>query len=299
MKVQLPFIVLIFLGCSSKSNQEFPYSQPDEIVVPIPFNEELVTTNGIAFSKDGRTLYTSIQRKDTFTNGRLLAAIRFSTFNSGSWSQPVNIQPEWSMDAYHPILSEDNNTLFFNSRSHPDSTRLAIPHNIWKAQKTKSDWSAPSLVEGVNSTSYDSYPSLTSDNHLYFNSDRDGGKGGMDIYVSRFKDGSYQEPVNIEEINSADVENDLVVDPEERFIIFNRYVHATQSIDLFISFNAGSKWTTPRELDNINHPEKWELTPSLSPDGEYFFFELDNKIMQVSLSALIYSDELPEIGKRK
>ena len=298
MNHQLLLLFLIFLSCGTQSSQKFSYTQPDEITVPILFNEDLVTSNGIAFSGDGRMLYTSIQQKDTFNNGRLFAGIRVSTFESGSWTSPINFQPNWRIDAYHPVLSTDNTTIFFNSRSHPDSFELAIPHNIWKSHKTKTGWSLPKMVEGVNSSSYDSYPSPTRKKHLYFNSDRDGGKGGMDIYISRFKDGAYLEPVNIEEINSPNIENDLVVDPEERFIIFNRYIHTTQSIDLYISFHADNKWSTPRKLDNINHPEKWELTPSLSPDGEYFFFELDNKIMQVSLSALIYPDELPEIGKR-
>lgn len=188
--------------------------------------------------------------------------------------------------------------MFFNSRSHPDSANKYLPHNIWAIYKTQSGWSIPEMVKGINSLEYDSYPSIARNNNLYFNSDRDGGKGGMDFYVSHFIDGEYQEPVNIERLNSSDAENDLVVDPDERFIIFNRYINSTKEIDLFISFKKANQWTTPRKLDNINSADNWELTPTLSPDGKYFFYELNHNIMQINLGVLIYTDELEEIGKR-
>ena len=90
----------------------------------------------------------------------------------------------------------------------------------------------------------------------------------------------------------------MVVDPEERFIIFNRYINTTKEIDLYISFRKGGQWTTPRKLDNINSADAWELTPSLSPDGKYFFYELNHNIMQIDLASLIYYSELEGIGKR-
>ena len=110
-----------------------------------------------------------------------------------------------------------------------------IPHNIWFSKKTASGWSLPKMLEGINSVSYDSYPSIAKNNNLYFNSDRMGGMGGMDIYVSYYLNGKYQKPTNIRNINSEHSENDLVVDPEEKFIIFNRYIDSTKAID-FLHF---------------------------------------------------------------
>ena len=264
---------------------------------PIIFAQDQITTrNGINFSKEGTTLYTSGQLSRKFDNGRYYAGIFESQYKAGRWTDPEDIQLGLDIDAYHPVLSMDNKSLFFNSRSHPDSANRSIPHNIWATHKTPGGWSIPEMVVGVNSLAYDSYPSVARNNNLYFNSDRDG--RGMDFYVSHFTDGKYQEPINIENLNSSDVENDLVVDPDERFVVFNRYINSTEEIDLFISFRANNEWTTPRKLDNINSPNDWELTPTLSPDGKYFFYELNHNIMQIDLASLIYPDELKEFGKR-
>ena len=184
--------------------------------------------------------------------------------------------------------------MFFNSRSHPDSANQSIPHNIWKVHRTADGWTEPQMASTVNSAYYDSYPSIAKSHNLYFNSDRPGGEGGMDIYVSKFSAGKYQAPVNLRELNSSDAENDLVIDPDERFIIFNRYFDATGELDLFISFRRGDEWTPPRKLDIVNSLDDWELTPTLSPDQKYFFYELKNDIMQIDLTALIHPEEMQE-----
>lgn len=72
--------------------------------------------------------------------------------------------------------------------------------------------------------------------------------------------------------------HDLVVDPDERFIIFNRYVDATRTLDLFISFRQGNEWSEPRALSDLNEDDRWELTPTLSPNGRHFFFEVDGRL---------------------
>jgi len=126
------------------------------------------------------------------------------------------------------------------------------------------------MAQGINSSIYDSYPTLARNNNIYFNSDRVGGKGGMDIYVSYYVDGKYQNPINLKTINSPDVENDLVVDPDERFIISNKYIAADKSIDLYISHKRDGVWSKPQKLPKVNTSDKWKLTPTLSPDGEYF-----------------------------
>lgn len=296
------FLTLLLISCKQDAQRSLtphPYTLLYELEEPIIFaKDEITTRNGINFSKEGSTLYTSWQQPKKFDNGRFYSGIFESQYEAGKWTKPKGIQFGLDIDAYHPVLSMNNNTLFFNSRSHLDSANKSIPHNIWATHRTPSGWSIPEMVKGINSLSYDSYPSIARNNNLYFNSDREGGKGGMDFYVSYFINGKYQEPINIERLNSSDVENDLVVDPDERFIIFNRYINSTKEIDLFISFRKDNEWTTQRKLDNINSPNDWELTPTLSPDGKYFFYESNHNIMQIDLAALIYPDELEEIGKR-
>ncbi len=288
----------LLISCVSKDRLA-PYAKELEIKEPIPLSETIKTLNGIAFSKDGSSLFISKQIDRTFDNGRYYASIFKSEFKNGNYSEPTEFELGLDIDAYHPVLSVNNEYLFFNSRSHLDSGNTSIKHNIWVIEFTGESWSKPRMVEGVNSEGYDSYPTIAANNNMYFNSNRTGGLGGMDIYVSKFVNGEYKKPENIVALNSADEENDLVIDPHERFIIFNRYFHSTQSLDLFIAFKKDDGWTTPRLLDNINTTEGWELTPSLSPDGKYFFYELNSLIMQIDLAHLIYPEELSGFGKRE
>jgi len=280
--------MIIICGCrNSKIDCPPPYYESNKSDTPIEFaNGEIETTNGISFTKDGHCLYTSMPIEEKFTNGRNFAAIFKRDYKDGKWSNPKLVDFEIKLDAYHPVLSYDNQTMLFHSRSHPDTVNLSIPHNIWYSTRKKKGWSVPKMIKAVNSQSYDSYPTIAKNRNLYFNSDRPGGKGGMDIYMSKFTNGKYQEPVNIEILNSINVENDLTVDPKERFIIFNRYVSETMEIDLFISHKTGNEWQEPIELDVINQQDEWELTPTLSPDGKYFFYELNRKIMQIELDKL-------------
>ena len=250
-------------------------------------NGEITTTNGIAFSNNHKQLFTSKPIDKKFANGKKYMGILQYDYKNGKWIKsyflPINI------DAYHPVLTADNKMLLFNSRSKDSHSDQAIPHNIWAIKKTTNGWSKPQLFPVINSQYYDSYASMAKNKNIYFNSSRPGGKGGMDIYVSKYINGSYQTPTAIEILNSKDVENDLVVDTDERFIIFNRYINTSKEIDMYLSYNKNNQWQTPKKITTINTNDKWELTPSLSADGTIFFFELDNKIMQINTSEIIHT----------
>ncbi len=280
---------MVIYGCANKDvDDQHPYYLCEEFDVPVEFAAgKILTTNGINFTYDGMSLYISRPLEQTFTNGRQFAGIFRSDFEDGTWTSPELVDFGINIDAYHPVLSYDNQIMLFNSRSHPDTLDLSIPHNIWFSTKAESGWAIPEMLDEINGPYYDSYPTIARNNSIYFNSDRPGGQGGMDIYVSKLINGKYQEPVNIETLNSADTENDLVIDPDERFIILNRYIHPTKELDLYIAFNEKNTWTEPVKLDLVNQPDAWELTPSLSPDGNYFFYELNGKIMQLDLGKLL------------
>lgn len=50
---------------------------------------------------------------------------------------------------------------------------------------------------------------------LYFHSSRAGGKGGLDIWMSRLADGQWQEPINLENVNSEGDEGWPALNPSE------------------------------------------------------------------------------------
>lgn len=74
---------------------------------------------------------------------------------------------------------------------------------------------------------------------LYFHSDRDGGKGGLDIWVSKNIDGVWQEPENVAAINSSRDEGwpALSPDGDELWI--------TKDYGIWRSEKTDGEWQTP------------------------------------------------------
>jgi len=95
---------------------------------------------------------------------------------------------------------------------------------------------------------------------LYFGSERSGGAGGLDIWVSKVVDGEWQEPVNIAVINTPDGEGWPAISPDGAELWFYR------NFGIWRSRKANGEWQEP-EL--IVSPLAGE--PSLDAAGNLYF----------------------------
>jgi hypothetical protein len=222
------------------------------------------------------------------------------------WSAPASVPFGDPPDSpvtqeYHPVLSPDGNTLYFNSRRQQDGSAGAT-NDLWRVRKTASGaWGAREHVTVAATPSYDDYASVTRDGSVYFRSDRPGGVGLGDIYVMRMVNGELQSPINVRALNSEHNENDVYVDPDERFIVFNRYYPASTELDLFISIRVDSGWSAPRALPTINTVVDYELTPTLSRDAVYLYVEIGSAVLRWRVADLLTDTErravLPNAGR--
>ncbi|MFO1525179.1 MAG: OmpA family protein [Turneriella sp.] len=90
----------------------------------------------------------------------------------------------------------------FSSATRPGPALTNIYYTVWKDGK----WTVPVPVAEVNTDFHDRMPSISQDGrYLFFSSDRPGGKGGDDIWVSELnkETGKWGEPKNAGNINSA------------------------------------------------------------------------------------------------
>jgi hypothetical protein len=116
--------------------------------------------------------------------------------------------------------------------------------------------------------------SLTADGTLYFCSERPGGFGHADMYRAVTAPGGEVTVENLGAgLNSSQNDGDPCIAPDGSYLIFSssRSGGLGQS-DLYVSYNQGGAWTTPRNLGpaiNTSWIEDW---PSISPDGKYLFF---------------------------
>jgi hypothetical protein len=107
------------------------------------------------------------------------------------WSAPVNLGPAVNIAGFntqHPAISKDGLSLYFSSDRPGGFGSL----DIWVTQRPGLDdsWGTPqNLGPNINSSGNDLAPNLTPSGHwMYFHSNRPGGCGGADLYVSHRKD---------------------------------------------------------------------------------------------------------------
>jgi Tol biopolymer transport system component len=109
-----------------------------------------------------------------------------------AWSTPINLGPIVNTTALEgcPALSRDGLSLYFASNRAGGDGGLDL--YVSQRESTVDSWGPPvNLGTTINSTSNDLCPALSTDGHLlFFASNRPGGCGGIDIYVSRRQDKS-------------------------------------------------------------------------------------------------------------
>lgn len=262
---------------------------------------KLKTNNGISFTPDMNSIFVSRYTPERDTSGNQYMKIFESRRVGESWSDfamTAFCKPGVPFE-YHPVMDAKGKRLYYNSRAPVPGS--AVPYveknNPWYTDREKNGWSDPVMLAPLSTDHYDDYISVAKSGTLYFRSDRPGGKGAGDIYVSYYQNGDYTPPTPVENINSVHNENDVCIDPEERFIIFNRYFDRTREIRLFVSIRDGKGWSQPRVITHLERASNWELTPTLSPDGQLFFFEVNSNIFFVETRSLFSAEEWKQITK--
>jgi hypothetical protein len=119
------------------------------------------------------------------------------------WSTPVNLGPivNSGYTEAGSFITKDGLSLYLSSNRPGGYGNL----DIWVSQRASVDdaWGTPqNLGPDINTSSSDTTPTVSLDGHwLYFASDRSGGFGGLDLYVSRRHskrdDFGWQPPVNL------------------------------------------------------------------------------------------------------
>ena len=116
------------------------------------------------------------------------------------WEDPEPVSGDFNQaaDTYEPCISADGRTMIF--------TRGRVRDNadLFTCEWQGSGWGEPTPITGINTDRDELGPAMSRDGrHLYFYSDRPGGKGGYDIWVAYWDGMSWGSPTNAgAEINS-------------------------------------------------------------------------------------------------
>jgi Tol biopolymer transport system component len=187
---------------------------------------------------------------------------------------PVNLGPSYSssgQEEVDPTISQDELTLYFAS-SRPGGLGGG---DLWMMTRPSKDdpWSEPVNLSTVNSTGEDWAPKLSPDGlSLYFQSNRSGGKGGADIWMTTRTalDAPWQAPVNLgETVNSGSNDQDPTISADGLTLYFDRgqttlYEARRDSITM--------PWDTAKVVESSLNSEGNDCHPYITPDGLSIWF---------------------------
>ncbi|AYA38711.1 hypothetical protein D3Y59_17630 [Hymenobacter oligotrophus] len=243
---------------------------PAELVGPGTLSTEANEYNP-SLAPDGRTLVFARSKPD-FQE----AHIFISRLERGQWQAP---QPVPFADARYadsdPTFSPDGRTLYFASdRPAPsrDSTRRDL--DLWQVSWDGRTWGQPQhLGSDINGKGMELGPSFH-EGYLYFSSARRSGHGGLDGYRSRLAQGRFGAPENLgPELNTKASESDLEITPDGRWLLFwSDRSTGLGAGDLYAAPRTATGWGTPVHLPGSCNSPQFELTPTLSADGQWLYF---------------------------
>lgn len=178
-----------------------------------------------------------------------------------------------------PNVSSDGLTLYFMS----DRPGGAGGWDLWSATRKSAAeaWETPiNLGEPVNSRFNEASASLSSDGlELYFDSNRPGGQGGVDIWVSRRASRSipWSTPVNPGlVVNSAASEGTPKLSADGLSLFFNSdQADVFGATDIWVTTRTSpsAPWQSPINLGPVVNGPDVDWCPALSPDGLALMFQ--------------------------
>ena len=247
-----------------------------------PIVNSAFVDGGPAISKDGLSLYLSSTRPGGFGLSDIWVSQRAS--EDDPWGPPVNLGPaintEFTEDI--PGFSRDGHWMFFNC-NRPGGFGLA---DLWASYREDVhddfDWQAPvNLGPGVNSAFFDQGATYFENDELglpllYFGSNRPGGLGAQDIYVSaQLSDGSWGASELVPELSSSvfDQRPSIRFDGLEMFFFSDR-PGGFGPFDVWVSTrdSTSDPWTTPVNPGaSVNSPQD-DRQAYIGSDRKTLFF---------------------------
>jgi hypothetical protein len=135
------------------------------------------------------------------------------------WGEPRRFAPAAVSDFedYYPVLTESGN-LYFNSQRDGPGT-----NNIFRSSRVGGEYEAAEKLPGPINSEHREFDAFVSpgEDLILFSSDRPGGFGRADIYVSVLEEEGWSDPRNLgEAVNSESSEYGAALTPDGRYLFF-------------------------------------------------------------------------------
>lgn len=276
----------------------------DKVNDPLPFDPVMVSGGVNAFpmqyfpvlTADGKNLIYTGRRGSNWTDDENIYIS--SLTNDSTWSDPASISPFINSDENEGTctISANGRMLIFTACK---GRKTLGSCDLFVSYKTGDNWSQPeNMGSAINSGAWESQPTLSADGRtLYFVSNRYGGRGGYDIWVSYLnQEDEWTKAVNLGSgINTADDEVSPFIHVNGRTLFFSsKGYKGFGGFDIYYSERAPDGWTTPENLGYPINTHDDQVSMFVTTDGKKAFYSLDEKRTGRIVGSKIFTFDVPD-----
>ena len=217
---------------------------------------------------------------------------------NGNWTNPISIAQTIN-SIYNEgtcSVTADGKILIYTSCDAPDSEGSC---DLYIAYKVNGFWQRPTnMGKKVNSSSWDSQPSLSADGRiLFFSSNRKGGFGGNDIWFSVMKkDKSWSEAKNLgTTVNSPKDEISPFMFFNNEILFFSSNGHqGFGGMDIFLSRVEKGEFQKPENLGLPINDQLDQVALFITAQKDYAYFTELTSEANANDRSLLYRFKFPE-----
>ena len=264
-------------------------------ILPSPLNEfalqyfPVLTADGKQLFFTRRTGTTTSDKEDIFSSQYLPV---------GEWTFPQSISSKINSSFNEGTCSvtADGKFLIFTSCDAPDSQGSC---DLYSAEKVEGEWQDPkNMGFRINSSFWDSQPSLSADGRLlFFSSDRRGGLGGNDIWYSvRNTDGSWSDAKNLgAPINTPkdEISPFLFFNNETLFFASDGHL-GFGGMDIFLSRISEGGFDEPKNLGLPINDQQDQVALFITAQKDYAYYSELSTSPQLKDRAFLYRFKFPD-----
>ncbi len=276
----LRFILIAFLFAAGTGLETFA----QEWVPPRPYEFDIQPVAGVnspendyapTLSRAFETLwFCSYRRPTSFGNTDVY---RSSALGNNSWGTPLNAGESWNLEDNEGALaiSKDGSTavIAMDERDGVGDT------DLWIADlENDTLLNLRNMGKGVNSRYWDSQPTISGDGGtIYFASNRPGGYGGLDIWVTRRTESGWTAAVPLDStVNSSNNERSPYLIANNSVLYFSSdRSGGFGGEDFWMAIDDGGSWSEPVNLGPGVNSSGNELFFHTPYGYDYFFFASD------------------------
>lgn len=200
----------------SYSAREKDWSPPVEL--PKHLNTRLNFMPGYALSADGKRIFITSAKSPVIGGYDILTA----ELKGNTWTNPENMLLPINSKTNDgcPSFTADGNTIYFMRCDRMDLNKADGCKIFRASRKPNGQWEEPVELPANINTGNSQAPRIMADQQtLIFASDKMGGKGGMDLFVCKFENGNWSDPVPLDFVNTERDDQFVSVNALGRYLL--------------------------------------------------------------------------------